>query len=243
MKALLLSAGYGTRLKPYTDKLPKCLIKLENKPLLDYWLHALFSAGIKEILINTHHLSKKIEKFINSSKFSNKIKIVNEEKLLGTAGTIRENIDFFDNTDFFVAHSDNICICDFRAFFNAHFNRPKNTNITMMTFNSDDPKNCGLVKINKNKIVYEYEEKNQFPKHNLANAAVYIMNKTALDFCKSLDIKYPDISYDLIPSFVDKIFTWHNNIYNRDIGNPSSYKTANLEMKDKLKYIRSYEWF
>ena len=117
MKALLLSAGYGSRLKPYTNKSPKCLIEINNRPLLDYWLHALFSSGIKEILINTHYLSQKVEKFVKSSKFSNKIKLVREKKLLGTAGTIRQNIDFFENSDFFVAHSDNLCICDFKAFF------------------------------------------------------------------------------------------------------------------------------
>ena len=69
MKALLLSAGFGTRLKPYTKNLPKCLMKINDKPLLDYWIHALFSSGIKEILINTHYLSKKVEKFIISSKY------------------------------------------------------------------------------------------------------------------------------------------------------------------------------
>ncbi len=204
MKALLLSAGYGSRLKPYTNESPKCLIEINNRPLLDYWLHALFSSGIKEILINTHYLSQKVEKFVKSSKFSNKIKLVREKKLLGTAGTIRQNIDFFENSDFFVAHSDNLCICDFKAFFRAHFARPTNTNITMMTFNSDNPENCGLVKINKKKIVIEYEEKNQFPNQNLANAAVYVMSKKILDFCKTLEIKYPDISCDLIPSFIDK---------------------------------------
>ena len=243
MKALLLCAGYGTRLEPYTKKLPKCLVKINGKPLLDYWIHALFSSGVKKILINTHYLSKKIEYFVKSSKFQDKIKIVYEKKLLGTAGTIKENLDFFENEDFFVAHSDNLCICDFKIFFKAHLNRPKNTNITMMTFKTDNPENCGLVKINKQKIVVDFKEKIKSPKHNLANAAVYIMSKKTLDFCKKIDVKEADISKDLIPKFINKIYTWHNDIYNRDIGTPESYNFAKLEIKDKLNLIKFYRWF
>ncbi len=243
MKALLLSAGFGTRLKPYTKNLPKCLMKINDKPLLDYWIHALFSSGIKEILINTHYLSKKVEKFIISSKFCNKIKIVNEEKLLGTAGTIKANIDFFENKDFLVAHSDNLCLCNFKSFVEAHLNRPINTCITMMTYFSDYPKNCGLVKVNDKNIVIDFKEKIKYPKHNLANAAVYIMNGKVLDFCKNLDSKKSDISIDLIPKFINRIYTWHNDVYNRDIGTPESYNTAKLEIQSKLKLIKNYKWF
>ena len=74
MKALLLSAGYGTRLYPYTKNNPKCLLKINNKPLLDYWINALFFSGIEEIIINTHYLSKKIDDFVASSKFHKKNK-------------------------------------------------------------------------------------------------------------------------------------------------------------------------
>ena len=58
MKAILLCAGKGTRLRPLTDNTPKCLMPINNKPLLDYWLHDLDLAGIDSYLINTHHLRK-----------------------------------------------------------------------------------------------------------------------------------------------------------------------------------------
>ena len=243
MKALLLSAGYGTRLYPYTKNNPKCLLKINNKPLLDYWINALFFLGIEEIIINTHYLSKKIEDFVASSRFYKKIKVVNEKELLGTAGTIRANVNYFNNSDFFVAHSDNLCICDFKSFLKAHSARPKQTNITMMTFFSDQPKNCGIIEVDKENILTDFREKPRFPTHNLANAAVYIMDKKVLDFCKNIKSRTADISYDIIPKFIHKIYTWHNTTYNRDIGTLDSYKKAKLEIKKKSSLIRNFGVF
>ena len=58
MKAILLSAGYGTRLRPVTNKIPKCLIKINNQTLIDIWIKKLIDIGVNSILINTHYLPK-----------------------------------------------------------------------------------------------------------------------------------------------------------------------------------------
>ena len=55
MKAILLAGGYGTRLRPITNKTPKCLVEINNKPLLLHWIELLVNAGVDSILINTHH--------------------------------------------------------------------------------------------------------------------------------------------------------------------------------------------
>ena len=61
MRAILLAAGLGTRLRPITDKIPKCLVPINGKPLIDYWLEQLTKAGIEKFLINTHYLHEKVE--------------------------------------------------------------------------------------------------------------------------------------------------------------------------------------
>ena len=94
IKSLLLAAGFGTRLKPLTDIWPKCLMPIRNKPLLGYWLVILRDLGIDDVVVNTHYLSKYVEEFLSQPRFSNWVTPVYEDKLLGTAGTIRNNMDF-----------------------------------------------------------------------------------------------------------------------------------------------------
>ena len=81
MKALLLSAGLGTRLRPLTDTIPKCLVQINGKPLLQIWLENLTKYGVKEFLINTHYLHKQVEDFANNSTFKEKITLIYEKEL------------------------------------------------------------------------------------------------------------------------------------------------------------------
>ena len=66
MKAIILAAGYGTRLRPLTNKTPKCLIPINGKPLLENWFDLLIDQGFSEVLINTHYLAKEVDKYIES---------------------------------------------------------------------------------------------------------------------------------------------------------------------------------
>lgn len=90
-RALLLAAGLGTRLKPLTNYLPKCLIPIHGRPLLDYWLEILVNHGVSEIVINTHYFSPLVVDYVNRSSWVDKVVMVHEENLLGTGGTILAN--------------------------------------------------------------------------------------------------------------------------------------------------------
>ncbi len=79
MKALLLAAGLGTRLRPITNIIPKCLVPINGKPLLEIWLETLTKAGVKEFLINTHYLHEKVEAFVYDSKYKNVVTLVYEK--------------------------------------------------------------------------------------------------------------------------------------------------------------------
>lgn len=229
-KALLLAAGLGTRLKPITDKIQKCLVPIDGKPLIEYWLNALSKAGVKEFLINTHYFADQMNEYVENSKFKNAITLVYEEELLLTGGTILANREFFNNEPFLVAHADNLCLCDFNAFFEAHANRPIGCEITMMTFETDVPQSCGIVDLNEEGVVIGFYEKVQNPPSNLANGAVYIFEPTVIEYMASFHKKAVDISTEVLPHYLDKIYTFQNSVYHRDIGTIVSYKQAQLDI-------------
>ena len=124
MRALLLCAGLGIRLRPITNNIPKCLVPINGAPLLQIWLERLTAAGIGPFLVNTHYLADKVNKFVEASLFRKKIQVTFENHLLGTAGTLIRNLDFFQGEDGLLIHADNYCLADFTAFLRAHNNRP-----------------------------------------------------------------------------------------------------------------------
>lgn len=230
MQALLLSAGLGTRLRPITNTIPKCLVPINGKPLLQIWLENLSSAGIDEFLINTHYLHKQVEDFVKKSKFKDKVTLVYEKKLLNTGGTLLANKSFFKkNEPFMLVHADNLCFCDFRKFIQTH-EQSKNCHITMMLFKTDDPQSCGIVELDKNGIVQKFHEKVKNPPSNLANGAVYICNYVLFDFLESLDKIDIDFSLDVIPKYLGKINTFLNDDLHIDIGTIKNYeKVKNIQ--------------
>jgi len=222
MRVFLLSAGYGKRLLPITKNTPKCLVKFNNKPLLQIWIERLKDYGFGPFLINTHYLSKKVYNFIDNSKFKKEVKLVYEKKLLGTAGSLIKNIDFFNDSDGLLLHSDNYSEEDFSNFLKKHNSRPAKCLLTMMTHTTKNPKSCGIVKVNSKKIMIDYTEKPKKNLGNLANCAVYLISNKYLRDLKRK--KYTDFSCQVIPKLKNKIFTFQTNNFFLDIGSPHNYK-------------------
>ena len=134
IKALLLAAGYGSRLSPLTDIWPKCLMPVNKKPLLEYWIDQVIASGIDTILVNVHHFSDVVINFLQRDRFKNVIHWVREEELLGTAGTLRTNKEFFSGSDILFVHADNFCLANLGSFIQSHKSKPKECVMTMMTF-------------------------------------------------------------------------------------------------------------
>lgn len=233
MKALLLAAGLGTRLRPITDATPKCLVKVHDKPLLDFWFDLLFPAGIERALVNMHWLAKQVETHIAGSRWRDRIDTAYEPELLGTGGTIVANRSYFASEDFLLAHVDNLTDFDVVEFIEAHRNRPRGCIMTMLTFQTDDPRSCGILALDKYGVVQEFHEKVENPPGDLANAAVYIVGREIVDFTKNLGKPFVDLSTEVIPHFVGRIFTAKTRGYHRDIGTLKSLQAADV-------YFRSY---
>lgn len=235
MKALLLAAGLGTRLRPITNEIPKCLVPIKGKPLLQYWLENLSNIGIDEFIINTHYFNEKVEKFVEKSPFREKITLIYEEKLLNTGGTVLANKHLFTkNEPFMLIHADNLSFCNFKEFIESHKNKKNNCEITMMLFKTQTPKSCGIVEIDENNIVQNFHEKINNPPSNLANGAVYLCDYSIFNYLESLNKTEIDFSLEVIPNYLGKINTYLNNIYHKDIGTLKTYKEAQTDI---LKFL------
>ncbi len=235
MKALLLCAGLGTRLRPITNNIPKCLVPINGKPLLQYWLENLSKAGVSEFIVNTHYFSEKVEEFVKNSIYRDKIKLVYEKELLNTGGTLLHNKNLFDKDEpFLLIHADNLSFCNFKEFIESHKKNEKYL-LTMMLFRTDVPQSCGIVKLDENNIVQEFYEKVSNPPSNLANGAVYICNYEIFEFLETLNKINIDFSLDVIPKLLGKINTYLNSTYHKDIGTINSFAEAQIDILDLIK--------
>jgi mannose-1-phosphate guanylyltransferase len=227
MRAMLLAAGLGTRLRPLTDHIPKCLVPIHGQPLLAIWLEQLSQAGFGPFLVNTHYLAEQVNAFIEVSPYRDGIIVANESDLQGTAGTLIAYLDFFQGEDGMLIHADNYCLADFSAFKQAHMNRPSGCVMTMMTFRTDDPSSCGIVELDEQGIVVGFYEKITNPPGNLANGAVYILSVDLLARLGSDLQSLQDFSTEVLPQFLGRIFTYETSAVLLDIGTLENYKKAN----------------
>lgn len=234
IRALLLAAGLGTRLRPLTVHTPKCLVPINGKPLLGYWLEKLEKAGCESVLINTHYLSDQVTSYAKNWKKSTlSVETVYEQNLLGTAGTLLKNQSFFKDCTGLLIHADNAMSSDINAFIKAHKNKTDDCLLTMLTFTTDSPTSCGIVKINENGIVIEFHEKVDSPPTNRANGALYAFDDSLLNYLNDMSPRPNDFSNDVLPRLIGRIQTHHTNQPYLDIGTPASLKQARAIWKNK----------
>lgn len=227
MRALLLAAGYGTRLRPLTNRIPKCLVPIKGKPLLGIWLEHLTRAGMGPFLVNTHYLAEQVEAFIEASPYREQVSLVHEPELHGTAGTLIENLDFFQGEDGLLIHADNYCLADFRAFEQAHLKRPSECVMTMMTFRTDDPSSCGIVELDDRGVVVGFHEKVESPPGNLANGAAYILSAELLERMGKDLSTVKDFSTEVLHRLLGRIYSYGTAEIFVDVGTPEAYAAAN----------------
>ena len=233
MKALLLAAGLGSRLRPLTEITPKCLVDIGGKPLLQYWLESLEgSRYFEEAIINTHYLAEKVELF--ASNYCSEIRIVlsYEECLLGPGGTLLKHRPALAGGDFLVAHADNFSVIDWPAFAAAHYRRPAGCVGTMMTFDADEPSTCGIVEKDAQGRLVNMFEKSVNPPGNLANGAVFIFTPEVFDIIDSCcQSEVFDISVDILPLLYGRLMTFKNTLYHKDIGTSKALAQARRDIQ------------
>ena len=226
MKALILAAGFGTRLGKLTEDKPKALVEVGGRAILDHNIRKLLNAGISEILINTHYLADQVEDFLKKQPYQKSVTTIFEPKLLGTAGTVRSNIEKFENDDFLVMHGDNYFEAELKPYLRAHKKRKIGTIMTMATFTTDSPETCGTVVTNRDNVLIDFFEKNPVSESLLANAAIYIFSPAVSPMFLSLTAIENDISLHVIPKLIGKIQTHFLPGAFVDIGSPTGLANA-----------------
>ncbi len=238
MKAMILAAGEGTRLRPHTLKTPKPLLPIGGIPLIEHTLNWLKSHGITEVVINLYYLGELIKDYLDDGSWIGmKIIYSEEETLMGTSGGVKQVEDFFDEP-FVVFYGDNLT--DFNLSEMIELHRKKKASITVALFEPTNPAEYGIVKMNEANQILGFIEKPQTPILNLkppllANAGVYILENSILSYVPKTG--FSDFGYDIFPKLITAGvpiigYPLKPNDYFLDTGTIEKYEQANRDVEN-----------
>ena len=228
VKALLLAGGLGTRLRPLTDTLPKCLVPVIDRPLLDFWVERLAEAGIDEARVNTHALADQVRAYIDHSNSQGSVRLVesHEPVLLGSAGTVTANADLADLADqIVIIYADNLSDIDLRPLLDFH--RSHDDPFTMVLFRAPNPRACGIAELDAGGRIVSFIEKPENPVTDLANAGLYVVDASAYREIAALEAF--DLGFDVLPRFVGRMRGWVWGGYHLDIGTHRALEQARAD--------------
>jgi mannose-1-phosphate guanylyltransferase len=218
MKAFLLAGGLGERLRPLTDRVPKCLVPINGVPLLAIWLDLCTRSGIDSVLINVSRHGEAVEQFLDSENLPIDVRVVREKEPVGNAGTVLANRDFVRGEDnFFILYADNLTDASLPrllAFHQAH-----NGPLSMGLFRTMTPTSAGIVELAPGGRIRRFHEKPERPVGNLANAGIYIGRQAILDTIPD-DRPIVDFGKDVFPRLTGQLYGQLVEGYLMDIGTP-----------------------
>ncbi|MBL8758497.1 MAG: HAD-IIIA family hydrolase [Phycisphaerae bacterium] len=216
-KAVILAAGVGSRLRPITDVLPKCLVPVRGRPIVDLWLEKLLRAGVYDVLINTHAHAGQVSAYMDQVNATGLMDVTtfHEPELLGSAGTLAANPAFADDArDLIIIYPDNVSEARLDTFLAAH--RAHGLPATMLLFRAPNPRACGIATLDASGRVVAFVEKPKEPESDLANAGLYAM--TADLYREVAGLRGRDIGFDVLPRLVGRMAGHELNGFHRDIG-------------------------
>ncbi len=229
MKAMILAAGLGTRLLPFTEKIPKPLFTISQTPLLDITIRKLQDSGCEAIIINTHHLHNRIESFISAQHYSVPVSLCYEPSLLGTGGAIKNVEDFWGSRPFILINSDIVTDIDLNEIYDFHLKGD-----SMVTLVTHDCYEFNKLNIDRNNFVTGFDGfktgKKADNSKTLAFTGIHVLDPEIMNFIPagkffSIIDAYIKLGRHnkQIKAFIAKNFYW------RDIGTLDSYRTTVIE--------------
>ena len=223
MKAFLLAAGQGTRLRPITKTVPKCLIPVAGKPLLKIWLENLEQSGITEVLINLHWKADMVRSYLRDLRTGIQIRCVEELRLLGSAGTVAANRFWIEQEQmFWIIYGDVLTKADLKKMRAFHLERQ--AQFTMGLVPTDQPHRCGIAQLNGPGTVVSFEEKPLHPRGNLAFSGIFLANPRICDFIPRTSVA--DLGRDVFPKLVGLMQGYIIREFLLDIGTIENYRLA-----------------
>jgi NDP-sugar pyrophosphorylase family protein len=215
MKAMILAAGQGTRLRPLTERIPKCMVPLGGKPLLEYNIEWLRRYGVTEIIINLYHLPEAIRGYFgDGQKWGVRITYSLEHKPLGTAGGVKNVEWFFDGPfgsavgepvepqgrPFFVWYGDNLSTCRLDRLW--EFHKVKGGIATIALHHRDDPTQSGIVGLDADDRITCFLEKPQPDQvfSRWVSAGIFVLEPIVLEAIPANGA--PDFGRDVFPALL-----------------------------------------
>ena len=228
MQAVIMAGGKGTRLATITKDVPKPMVPIMGKPLLEYQIENLKENGVNNIILVIGHLGNVIKDYFgDGKKFGVNISYYYEEEPLGTAGALDKIKDVLEDT-FFIVFGDLFINVDFDRFLDFHNN--KKSLLTLFSHPNSHPYDSDIVIVNNdNKVIgwsYKKEERKE-DYRNLVNAGLYVINKNIIitkveEIKRQLNIEKIDLEKDIIIPLISEglIYVYQSSEYVKDVGTP-----------------------
>lgn len=225
--AVLMAGGEGKRLRPLTEKTPKPLLKVGEKPIIEYNIDRLQKVGIKNVNLSINYLGDQLVDYFGDGTSRNlNIRYVRENKPLGTIGSILL-VENFEHDDILVMNSDLLTNIDYADFFKTYKDSEADMAVAATSYQVDIP--YGVLEVNELNIVKSLKEKPRYT--YFSNAGIYIIKKNLLKMIP--EDQFFDIT-DLINRIIEmnlKLITYPINGYWLDIGKHEDFKKAQEDIK------------
>ena len=235
-KAVLLVGGKGTRLRPLTNDIPKALLKVNGKTVIEHIFDLFLKHGIIEVILCVGHLKEKIRDYVgNGSSFGLNAVYVEEKRPLGTAGPLllaKQHLQDIKSS-FIVSNGDELKDIDISKMHQLH--RKENASATLALTKIEDPSHYGVAKMDGSRIIDFVEKpKREEAPSNLINAGFYIMEKNVLDLIRP---GFSMLEKDVFPKLAHsgKLYGFQFTDQWFDIGSIERYETAKKMWKEIKK--------
>ncbi len=229
MRAMIMAAGIGTRLRPVTDLLPKPMAPIVNRPALYHILRLLKRHGISEVVINLHHLPELIKAYVgDGSLLDMDVTYSFERELLGTAGGVKNNEDFLGGETFLVMSGDALTDADLTGLVAAH--RSNGSIATIAVKEVADPSLFGVVVADDEGRVVGFQEKPtvQEARSRLCNCGMYVFEPEVLSLIPKG--QFDDFGKRVFPDLLKQGVSFYAHTideYWSDVGNLKEYVRGN----------------
>jgi mannose-1-phosphate guanylyltransferase len=225
VKAFLLAGGHGTRLRPLTDSIPKCLVPIRGRPLLDIWLELCARSGITEVLINLHAHSQTIKRHLQRRQPPVNVRLVHEDQLLGSAGTLAANRSWIgSDAAFWILYSDVLTNTNLKRM--SEFHLYHGAVATLGLYQVPDPTRCGVAITDEKGGIIGFEEKPQAPRGNQVFSGLMVAGPR---FFEAIPESVPaDIAIHVLPRLLGQMMAFPIADYLIDIGTLPNYEKAQI---------------
>lgn len=233
IKAMIMAAGVGSRLDPLTKSVPKPLVPVANRPVMDILVENLKSIGVKDVVSNTHYLAEKIINRYENINFGVNFKFIKEDTLSGTAGGLKKCQFFFDKDDeFLVLSADGLSNADLQKGIDMHRKSGAIATIGIKEIPHEEVSHFGVVVTDENGYITEFQEKPSLEeaKSNFINTGIYVFDYRIFDYIP--ENTFYDFAKNVFPNLLKdhEINTFVIDNYWTDIGTLEQYQQSTQDL-------------